>query len=88
VLDVIRFQFDPTITPFGLTVRLETLALAGVVFVALVLAALGAGRMRSRFEATRTARPRTRPVSAATTSSSSPSEPCPARWSAAGSTTG
>jgi len=38
--------------PFGLTVRLETLALAGVVFVALVLAALGAGRMRSRFEAT------------------------------------
>ncbi len=52
MLDVIRFQFDPTITPFGLTVRLETLALAGVVFVALVLAALGAGRMRSRFEAT------------------------------------
>jgi prolipoprotein diacylglyceryltransferase len=52
VLDVIRLQFDPTIAPFGLTVRLETLALAGVIFVALVLAALGAGRMRSRFEAT------------------------------------
>ncbi len=49
--DVIRFQFDPTIAPFGLTVRVETLALAGVVFIVLVLAALGAGRMRSRFEA-------------------------------------
>ena len=51
MLDIIRLQFDPTIAPFGLTVRLETLALAGVVFVALVLAAVGAGRMRSRFEA-------------------------------------
>jgi prolipoprotein diacylglyceryltransferase len=51
VLDIIRFQFDPTIAPFGLTVRLETLALAAVVFVTLVLAAVGAGRLRSRFEA-------------------------------------
>jgi prolipoprotein diacylglyceryltransferase len=48
---VISFAFDPTIAPFGLTVRLETLALAGVIFIVLVLAALGAGRMRSRFDA-------------------------------------
>ncbi len=51
MLDVIRFDFDPTIAPFGLTVRVETLALAAVVFVVLVLAALGAGRMRSRSQA-------------------------------------
>jgi prolipoprotein diacylglyceryltransferase len=49
--DVIRFDFDPTIAPFGLTVRLETLALAAVVFIVLVLAALGAGRMRARSDA-------------------------------------
>lgn len=51
MLDAIRFDFDPTIAPFGLTVRLETLALAGVIFTVIVLAALGAGRMRSRFDA-------------------------------------
>jgi prolipoprotein diacylglyceryltransferase len=51
VLDAIRFDFDPTIAPFGLTVRLETLAVAGVVFIVIVLAALGAGRMRSRVDA-------------------------------------
>lgn len=49
--DVIHFDFDPTIAPFGLTVRLETLALAAVVFTVLVLVALGAGRMRSRLAA-------------------------------------
>jgi prolipoprotein diacylglyceryltransferase len=48
---VIAFNFDPTIAPFGLTVRLETLALAGVVFLILALAALGAGRLRARHEA-------------------------------------
>jgi prolipoprotein diacylglyceryltransferase len=51
VLDVIRFDFDPTIAPFGLTVRLETLALAGVVFIVLALTAFGAGRMRARLDA-------------------------------------
>jgi prolipoprotein diacylglyceryltransferase len=48
VLDVIRLDFEPTVAPFGLTVRLETLALAGVIFVVLLLAALGAGRLRAR----------------------------------------
>ena len=48
--DVIRLDFDPTIAPFGLTVGLETLALAGVVFLVLVLAGLGAGRLRSRLD--------------------------------------
>ena len=46
--DVIRLDFDPTIAPFGLTVRLETLALAGVIFAVLVLVAIGAGRMRTQ----------------------------------------
>jgi prolipoprotein diacylglyceryltransferase len=44
VLDVIRFDFDPTVSPFGLTVRLETLALGGVILLMLVLVALMAGR--------------------------------------------
>lgn len=48
VLDVIRFDFNPVIAPFGLDVRLETVALAAVVFVAIVIAALGAGRLRAR----------------------------------------
>jgi prolipoprotein diacylglyceryltransferase len=43
VLDVIRFDFDPTVSPFGLTVRLETLALGGVILLVLVLVALMAG---------------------------------------------
>jgi len=51
VPDVIRLDFDPTIAPFGLTVRLETLALAGVIFAVLVLVAIGAGRMRRRLPA-------------------------------------
>ena len=48
---MIRLDFDPTIAPFGLTVRLETLALAGVIFLMLVLAGLGAGRMQPRRDA-------------------------------------
>jgi prolipoprotein diacylglyceryltransferase len=51
VPDVVRLDFDPTIALAGLTVRLDTLALAGVVLVMLVLAAIGAGRMRAAFEA-------------------------------------
>jgi prolipoprotein diacylglyceryltransferase len=49
VLDVIRFDFNPAIAPFGLDVRLETLALAAVVFFAVVVAALGAGQLRARY---------------------------------------
>jgi hypothetical protein len=44
VSDVIRFDFDPTASPFGLSIRLETLALCGVIFLVLVLTALRAGR--------------------------------------------
>jgi prolipoprotein diacylglyceryltransferase len=51
VPDAIRLDFDPTIAPFGLTVRLETLALAGVIFAVLVLVAIGAGRMRTKLSA-------------------------------------
>ena len=50
MLDVVRLDFDPTIALFGLTVRLETLALAAVILMVLVLAALGAGRMRARLD--------------------------------------
>ena len=50
MLDVVRLDFDPTIALFGLTVRLETLALAAVILIVLVLAALGAGRMRARLD--------------------------------------
>jgi prolipoprotein diacylglyceryltransferase len=46
VLDVIRFDFDPTVAPFGLTVRLETLALGAVILLVLVLVALMAGLER------------------------------------------
>ncbi len=46
----VRLDFDPTIALFGLTVRLETLALAAVILLVLVLAALGAGRMSARLE--------------------------------------
>jgi prolipoprotein diacylglyceryltransferase len=45
VLDVIRFDFDPTVSPLGLTVRLETLALGGVILLMLVLVALMADRV-------------------------------------------
>ena len=45
MLDSIRLDFDPTAAPFGLTVRLETLALGGVILVVLLLAALRAGRL-------------------------------------------
>jgi Prolipoprotein diacylglyceryl transferase len=47
VLAAISLDFDPTAAPFGLTVRLETLALAGVILLSLVVAAVGAGRMRA-----------------------------------------
>jgi prolipoprotein diacylglyceryltransferase len=43
VLDVIRFDFDPTVAPFGLIVRLETLVLGGVILLVLALVALIAG---------------------------------------------
>jgi prolipoprotein diacylglyceryltransferase len=43
---VTTFDFDPTISPFGLDVRLETLALAGVIFLVLLVAALSSGRMQ------------------------------------------
>ena len=41
---MIRFDFDPTVAPFGLSIRLETLALSGVILMVLVLIALRAGR--------------------------------------------
>jgi prolipoprotein diacylglyceryltransferase len=51
VLDSIRFDFDPTVSPFGLSVRLETLALGGVILLVLVLVALQAGRASRRIDA-------------------------------------
>ncbi len=45
---MIRLDFNPTATLLGLTVRLETLALAGAILIALVLAALGARRAQAR----------------------------------------
>lgn len=47
---VIRLDFDPTVNWFGLTVRLETLAIAAALFVAIVLAGVGAGRMQARLD--------------------------------------
>jgi prolipoprotein diacylglyceryltransferase len=44
VLAAVSFNFNPSTTILGLSVRLETLALAGVVFLVLVLAALSSGR--------------------------------------------
>jgi prolipoprotein diacylglyceryltransferase len=44
VLATIRLDFDPSTTVFGLSIRLETLALAGVVLLVLLMAAVGAGR--------------------------------------------
>ena len=40
----ITLDFDPSVTMFGLAIRLETLGLAGAVLVMLLLAAIGAGR--------------------------------------------
>jgi prolipoprotein diacylglyceryltransferase len=50
VLYAIRFDFDPVISPFGLSVRLETLALAGVILLVLVAAGLMAGLARAHAE--------------------------------------
>ena len=50
MLAVIRLDFDSTITWLGLTVRRETVAVAAVVFVAIVLAAIAAGRMQARLD--------------------------------------
>jgi prolipoprotein diacylglyceryltransferase len=38
------FDFDPTVSPFGLPVRLETLALAAIVLLVLIIIAIRAGR--------------------------------------------
>ena len=46
MLAAVSFDFSPSTSILGLSVRLETLALAGVVFVVLVLAALGSGRSK------------------------------------------
>ncbi len=46
VLAVVSLSFDPAASVFGLSLRLETLAVAGAIFIALVLAALGAGQSR------------------------------------------
>jgi prolipoprotein diacylglyceryltransferase len=46
VLAAIRLDFNPSTTVFGLSIRLETLALAGVIFLVLLLAALVGGRAR------------------------------------------
>ncbi|HEX7490860.1 MAG TPA: prolipoprotein diacylglyceryl transferase family protein [Candidatus Limnocylindrales bacterium] len=42
----VQFNFDPSLAVLGLSLRLETLGLAGAVFVVLLLAALGSGRSR------------------------------------------
>ena len=47
----ITFDFDPTVSPFGLSVRLETVALGAVIFFVLVLIALRAGREGKGLEA-------------------------------------
>ena len=45
MLATIRLDFDPSSSVFGLSIRLETLALAGVVLLVLILAAIGSGRI-------------------------------------------
>lgn len=50
VFAVIRLDFDPTVNWLGLTVRLETLAIAAAVFVAIALAGIGAGRLQARID--------------------------------------
>lgn len=44
MLATVKFDFDPSTSIFGLSIRWETLALAGVVFIVLLMAAIGAGR--------------------------------------------
>jgi prolipoprotein diacylglyceryltransferase len=44
VLATVKFDFDPSTSIFGLSIRWETLALAGVVFIVLLMAAISAGR--------------------------------------------
>jgi prolipoprotein diacylglyceryltransferase len=44
VLATVKLDFDPSTIIFGLSMRWETLALAGVVFLVLIVAAIGAGR--------------------------------------------
>ncbi len=46
MLATVTLDFDPTVRLLGTSVRWETLAIAAVVLIALVVAALGAGRMR------------------------------------------
>lgn len=46
MLAVTRFSFDPTTAVLGLSIRWETLALAGVILLVLLLAAISAGRDR------------------------------------------
>ena len=48
---MIRFDFDPAVSPFGLAVRLETLTLGGVIMLVLVLVALMAGRASGPIDA-------------------------------------
>jgi prolipoprotein diacylglyceryltransferase len=43
---VTRFNFDPSTSFLGISIRLETLALAGVILLVLLVAALSAGRER------------------------------------------
>ena len=47
----VTYAFDPTFRLFGLTVRLETVAIAGAVLVGLILAGLSAGRLEARLRA-------------------------------------
>jgi prolipoprotein diacylglyceryltransferase len=47
---VIRLDFDPTVNWLGLTVRLETVAIAGAIFIAFVLAGICAGRTQARLD--------------------------------------
>ena len=47
MLNVIRLDFDPSTSIFGLSIRLETLAVAGALLAVLLLAALSSGRVNS-----------------------------------------
>jgi prolipoprotein diacylglyceryltransferase len=44
------FDFDPTVSPFGLPVRLETLAIAAVILLVLIVIAIRAGRAQAPLE--------------------------------------
>ncbi|HEX7592228.1 MAG TPA: prolipoprotein diacylglyceryl transferase family protein [Candidatus Limnocylindrales bacterium] len=50
MLVAVQLNFDQTLSILGLPVRIETLGLAGAVFVVLLLAALGSGRSRVAVE--------------------------------------